>query len=570
MVPIGPLFERFRRVVRDLSLGSGKEVTLELRGESTELDKRMIDELSDPLIHMVRNAVDHGLEPPEDRREAGKPAAGTVTLAARAPGQPGRHHRSATTAGGWTSSGSGARSWPRALLTEAEAARLDPGEVIPYIFHPGLSTAEAVTDISGRGVGMDIVKDRVEQLNGSVAVRTEPGRGTTFTIRLPLTLAIMPSLLVRIFDEVYAIPLGEIREIVEVELRTGARRGRDTGHRGPRPDHLAGRGSDDVFRWGGGRAPDRDQGQEPAGVRRPVVVVQSSLATVGLVVDELIGIQEIVLKSIEKNYRAVRGLSGASILGDGRVSLILDVDALIELATTGSAGAVGRPRRPWPSVRGRDGRGDERRRPPLRCGPPSNRGRSGPRGRGGLRLPSRDGSAARPGSPSAASAWPVWPRRPRRSGRATAWSPPAACRWRGRCPAWPCWSSRTASALEMIDALLGRPAGRPKEWGELERSAAQETTNIVSGSFVNALADALSPGDPLDPGPSGIPPGVRGEPAAIRLARPGDPEPTGSCWSRTASQWADDDTGWTSLLVPTAGGSGDPRDRPGEVPGDGP
>ncbi|WP_169979364.1 chemotaxis protein CheA [Tautonia rosea] len=333
MVPIGPLFERFRRVVRDVSVGSGKDVTLQIQGESTELDKRMIDELSDPLIHMVRNAVDHGLEAPGVRQSLGKPKTGTVTLAAA--------HRGNRVVITVADDGKGLdvarlrrKIAAHGLLPEAEAARLSPPEVIPYIFHAGLSTADTVSDISGRGVGMDVVKHRIEQLNGTVFVRTEPGQGTTFTIRLPLTLAIMPSLLVRIYDETYALPLGEIREIVEV--------GPDQilNVQGSRAIEVRGRVIsllclDDVFSWGGGPHPSRSASSslERGSLRRPVVVVQSTLTTIGLMVDDLIGIQEIVLKSIERNYRTVRGLSGASILGNGRVALILDVDALIELST---------------------------------------------------------------------------------------------------------------------------------------------------------------------------------------------------------------------------------------------
>ncbi|MEW4567322.1 chemotaxis protein CheA [Tautonia sp. JC769] len=338
MVPIGPLFERFRRVVRDVSVGSGKDVTLQLRGESTELDKRMIDELSDPLIHMVRNAVDHGLESPSEREARGKPRTGTVTLAAA--------HRGNRVVITVADDGKGldvARLRHKiaalGLLPEGEAARLSPPEVIPYLFHAGLSTADTVSEISGRGVGMDVVKHRIEQLNGTVFVRSEPGQGTTFTIRLPLTLAIMPSLLVRIYGETYALPLGEIREIVEI----GPDQILDV--QGSRAIEVRGRVIsllclDDVFRWGGGAHPDRAPGaaSRDGETRRPVVVVQSTLTTVGLMVDELIGIQEIVLKSIEKNYRTVRGLSGASILGNGRVALILDVDALIEMATRPAPG----------------------------------------------------------------------------------------------------------------------------------------------------------------------------------------------------------------------------------------
>ena len=333
MVPIGPLFERFRRVVRDLCVGSGKEVALEVRGAETELDKRMIDELSDPLIHMVRNAVDHGLELPEAREAAGKPRAGTVTLAAA--------HRGNRVVITLRDDGRGIdterlrrKVVEAGLATRAEASRMGPSGLIPFIFHPGLSTAETVTEISGRGVGMDIVKGRIENLNGTVDVRTEPGRGTTFTIHLPLTLAIMPSLLARIHDEVYAVPLSDVKEIVEV----GPAEVLDV--QGERAIEVRGRiialiALDDVFRWGGGPHPSAGSGPVPGGdgrTRRPVVVLQDERTTIGLAVDELLGMQEVVLKSIENNFREVRGLSGASILGDGRVALILDVDAVIDLA----------------------------------------------------------------------------------------------------------------------------------------------------------------------------------------------------------------------------------------------
>ena len=328
MVPIGPLFERFRRVLRDLSVGSSKEVALDIRGESTELDKRMVDELSDPLIHLIRNAVDHGLEDAEERQGLGKPRTGKVTLCAA--------HRGNRVLITVADDGRGLnvdrireKVVSNGLLTASQAEALDPTEVIPYIFHPGLSTASTVTEISGRGVGMDIVKDRIEQLSGSVSVRSEAGQGTRFEIRLPLTLAIMTCLLVRVHDEIYAIPLGEIREIVEVppEQWIDLRGGRAVEVRGR---VIALCTLDDVFRWGGGPHPaGSGEGSGP----RPVVVLQGGHDGVGLAVDALIGIQEVVLKSLERNYRAVRGLSGASVLGDGRIALILDVDALIEMAT---------------------------------------------------------------------------------------------------------------------------------------------------------------------------------------------------------------------------------------------
>jgi two-component system chemotaxis sensor kinase CheA len=342
MVPIGPLFERFRRVIRDLSLSSGKEVLLQISGEKTELDKRMIDELSDPLIHMVRNSVDHGLEPPDLRQAAGKPRAGTVALQAS--------HRGNSVVITVSDDGRGIdcerirrKILAKDLVSQADADLLTDRELVPYIWHPGLSTAETITEISGRGVGMDIVKNRIENLSGSVDVRTTPGQGTTFTIRLPLTLAIMSSLLVRIQEEIYAIPLDHIDEIVEVtRSQIFPVQGRPTIE--IRRKIVALVSLDDLLRWG---CKDRSlQGAEPTNGARNgvppgnseeaekcrVVIVQNGETTIGLLVDQLIGMQEIVLKSLEKNFRAIPGLSGASILGDGRVSLILDVDSLITLA----------------------------------------------------------------------------------------------------------------------------------------------------------------------------------------------------------------------------------------------
>ena len=214
---------------------------------------------------------------------------------------------------------------------------------MPFIWHPGLSTAETITEVSGRGVGMDIVKNRIENLSGSVDVRTSPGQGTTFTIRLPLTLAIMSSLLVRIFEEIYAIPLDHIDEIVEVRPSQIYRvQGRPTIEIRKKIVALVSLG--DLFRWGGKdhpaaiaartvtgqNGPPQENGDEADKVR--VVIVQNGETTIGLLVDQLIGMQEVVLKSLEKNFRSILGLSGASILGDGRVSLILDVDSLITLA----------------------------------------------------------------------------------------------------------------------------------------------------------------------------------------------------------------------------------------------
>ena len=336
MVPIGPLFERFRRVIRDLGLSSGKEVSLQLRGEKTELDKRMIDELSDPLIHMVRNSVDHGLEFPDERQAVGKARAGTVSLMAS--------HRGNSILITVSDDGHGIdcerirkKIVAKGLVDQAAAHDLSDRELIAFIWHPGLSTAETITEISGRGVGMDIVKSRIENLSGTVDVRSTLGQGTTFTIRLPLTLAIMSSLLVQIHDEVYAIPLDHIDEIVEVRTSQLYRvQGRPAIE--IRKKIVAVIALGDVFRWGGGDHPSTRKrsrnGQhqiEETSEKLTIVVVQNGETTIGLLVDHLIGMQEVVLKSLEKNFRSIPGLSGASILGDGRVSLILDLDAVLEM-----------------------------------------------------------------------------------------------------------------------------------------------------------------------------------------------------------------------------------------------
>jgi two-component system chemotaxis sensor kinase CheA len=341
MVPIGPLFERFQRVVRDLRHSSGKEVTLQIAGEKTELDKRMIDELGDPLVHMIRNSVDHGLESPEQREAAGKPRSGTVSLQAS--------HRGNSILITVGDDGRGIdverirrKIVEKGLEDEDEASRLSHRQLVQFIWHPGLSTAEKVTDISGRGVGMDIVKARIEGLNGTVDVRTEPGQGTTFVIRLPLTLAILPCLLFRIFEEVYAVPTDHVDEIIEVgDSAVFHVRGRRMIESRGRLVSLV--SLDEVLTWGADRRPpassENGNGSRPgsSGGKLTVVVAQNSETTIGLVVDELIGMQEVVLKSLEKNFRAVPSLSGASILGDGRVSLILDLDALIGMVARGSA-----------------------------------------------------------------------------------------------------------------------------------------------------------------------------------------------------------------------------------------
>ncbi len=325
MVPIGPLFNRFRRVVRDITRGNKKDINLVIHGEHTELDKRMIDELGDPLIHMVRNSADHGIELPEVRLAAGKPACGTVTLNA--------FHRGNSIVIQVTDDGKGldheklrAKAVEKGILPASEAERLTPQQAFQLIWEPGFSTAEKVTEVSGRGMGMDIVRTKIEELSGSIELDSVLGKGTTITIKLPLTLAILPSLLSEIEGDVFAIPVESIVEIVRLKdedlatvhgLRTARVRGRIIS-----VVELS-----QLFEWNVAPRTTESSTKEQSLV---IVGVEGQLA--GLIVHRLIGEEDIVIKSIAENYRHIQGIAGASILGDGRVSLILDVAAMVEMA----------------------------------------------------------------------------------------------------------------------------------------------------------------------------------------------------------------------------------------------
>jgi two-component system chemotaxis sensor kinase CheA len=330
MVPVGPLFNRFKRVVRDIASELRKKVQLEIRGEKTELDKRMIDELGDPLVHLVRNAIDHGLESEEVRRKRGKPDAGTLTLEATHSG----NNVLITIrddGGGIAVDKVRARAIQRGLVPEATAATLTDREWMQFIWHPGFSTAEQVSDISGRGVGMDIVKTRIAELNGTIEVDSRPGLGTTFQIRLPLTLAIIRSLLFRLPHGIFAAPIENVREIVSVPRREVLSvHGRDSVE--VRGEFIPLVGIDDIFDWNG-VVPRRtsDRASAATGGRVEVVILTTGRKTMGLEVDELRGSQDIVIKSLSENFVPIRGLAGASILGDGSVCLLLDVAASIEL-----------------------------------------------------------------------------------------------------------------------------------------------------------------------------------------------------------------------------------------------
>jgi two-component system chemotaxis sensor kinase CheA len=322
MVPVGPLFARFKRSVRDIATELGKKVSLELVGEKTELDKRMIDELGDPLNHLIRNSIDHGIESSATRVARGKPETATVRLSAA--------HRGNNVIITVSDDGGGIdvervrqTAVDRGLVTQAAAAGLAEAEVIDLIWEPGFSTKAAVSDISGRGVGMDIVRTKVKRLNGSIDVASTPGVGTTFTIRLPLTLTITRCMLFKVPHAVFAAPIENVREIVRLAdhrcIDVQGRRLCDI-----RGEFLPLVGIEDLFAWHGDRPP-ADGGEN-------VVVLQSQSRSIGLRVDMLLGGHDIVVKALDENYDHIRGLGGASILGDGSVCLLLDVATCVDIA----------------------------------------------------------------------------------------------------------------------------------------------------------------------------------------------------------------------------------------------
>jgi two-component system chemotaxis sensor kinase CheA len=332
MLPIGPLFQRFKRVIRDISRSNGKDIRLEINGEKTELDKRMIDELGDPLIHMVRNSADHGIESPEVRLAAGKPPQGTVTLDAFHRGNS-IYIRVSDDGKGLDAERIKAKALEKGLITPGEAERMSKAQIFQLIWEPGLTTAEKVTEVSGRGMGMDIVKSKIEILNGTIELDSEPGRGTAVTIKLPLTLAILPSLMVSIDGDIFAMPLESVVEIVSVaptDIRTVHRR--PTARVRGRVVSMVELGA--IFNWRQHKNNGETGGNTAEYAPSTLVVINENGRELGLAVDQVIGEQDIVIKSMAENYRNVQGVAGASILGDGRVSLILDIAALIDMATS--------------------------------------------------------------------------------------------------------------------------------------------------------------------------------------------------------------------------------------------
>jgi two-component system chemotaxis sensor kinase CheA len=315
MQPIAKVFNKFPRMVRDLARSSGKEIDLQLSGEETELDKTVIEEIGDPLIHLIRNSADHGIEHPDEREAAGKPRTGTISLSAMQEGQnivvcveddgkgidPEKIKESAIKKG---------------IIQPEEAARLERKDIFDLIFRPGFSTAKTVSDISGRGVGMDVVKTGISNINGMINIDSTSGKGTQILLRLPLTLAIIQILIVKSGPEIYGIPLANVienirvhrnevktiegRDVIRIRERVLPVARLDSLVRGPRSYDNA--GAESIY----------------------IVIIGVGEKRFGLLVDELYGQEEIVMKSMGEFLKGTQGVAGASITGDGKVVLILD------------------------------------------------------------------------------------------------------------------------------------------------------------------------------------------------------------------------------------------------------
>ena len=320
MLPISFVFSRFPRLVRDISQKLDKQVELKLLGEQTELDKTVMEKLSDPMVHLVRNSLDHGLETVDKRVAAGKDPVGTVTLNA--------FHQGGIIVIEIMDDGQGLnttkireKAIKNGLISETD--ELSDNEINELIFLPGFSTADQVSDLSGRGVGMDVVRRNIEALSGSVEVASAPGVGSTFTIRLPLTLAILDGQLVRIAEHTYIIPLISIIESLQIDISKVSRVGKDLDVLRLRDEYIPILRLYNIF---------NHKGAIETLDKTLLVVVESDNQKVGLLVDDLLSQQQVVIKSLEANYQKVDGVSGATILGDGRVSLIVDISGLIKLS----------------------------------------------------------------------------------------------------------------------------------------------------------------------------------------------------------------------------------------------
>lgn len=317
MVPVDQLFRRFPRLVRDVAQQCGKQVTLDTSGQETDFDKALVDALAEPLGHIVRNAVDHGIEKPEARRAAGKPETGTIRLNAF-------HHGNQVVIE-ITDDGRGmdwsvvaAKAVERGFVSAEAASRLTPEEALDFIFEPGFSTAGEITPISGRGVGMDVVKAAVQKLKGTITLETHPGQGTKFQIRLPLTLAILRAMTFRVRDRLYAVPLDSVTEICRTKESDVTRAG----------NREVMQLRDELLTIVRLRRMDGEEPVDPT-AKLFLLVVNIGTRKFGLVVDAMVGEQELVIKPLDETVVASELVSGASVLGDGSVALILNAAEVV-------------------------------------------------------------------------------------------------------------------------------------------------------------------------------------------------------------------------------------------------
>ena len=317
MVPIERVFNRFPRMVRDLSKELNKKVDLRMYGENTEVDRTVIDEIGDPLIHIIRNSLDHGIEDPQERVKLGKPEEGKLILKAYPDGN-NVVIEVIDDGGGIDFEKVKQKSIDRGLITEVEGEKITEKELANILFEPGFSTSDKITEVSGRGVGLDVVKNKIESINGTIELDSQRGKGTTFTIRIPLTLAIIQALLIKLKDETYAIPLSSITEIINVNK-----------------ENIRSIQEHEIMLYRGKTIPivrlDKLMGLEMDELTDEyiAVVVRKGDKLAALLVNSLIGQQEIVIKPLGKYLSSIRYFTGATILGNGDVSLILDVNSLV-------------------------------------------------------------------------------------------------------------------------------------------------------------------------------------------------------------------------------------------------
>jgi two-component system chemotaxis sensor kinase CheA len=319
MVPLGPFFRQYARTVRDLARAHGKAVTLEIEGGDVEVDTRIVERLRDPLTHMIRNTIDHGIESPELRAAVGKPAEGRLTLRAR--------HEAGQIVMQVSDDGAGfirSRIAERALDMGLAPETLSDQELLGLVFAPGFSTATAITELSGRGVGMDVVRRNIEALRGTIEIHSVEGAGSTITIRLPLTLAIIDGFTVGVGEDTYVLPLEAVRECLALPAGTH-QNGAGGGVMPLRGKPLPYLRLRDLFGHEG-----------PAPIREHLVVVSQGDALAGIAVDALYGEGQAVIKSLGRSLGTLPGVSGSTILGNGRVALILDVAQLLGMALQGA------------------------------------------------------------------------------------------------------------------------------------------------------------------------------------------------------------------------------------------